>query len=213
MRLQLSGRVFGQLQVTAFAYVCNRCTYWHCKCSCGNLAVVKGIYLTHGDTTSCGCAKINRVRQLKLTHGLADKIPEYSVWMSMRKRCNNCKSPGFKNYGGRGIKVCKRWNSFANFLSDMGSRPTSLHSIERRNNDGDYEPSNCCWATRSEQSHNTRVTKNFTVCGETLCLSDWAKRIGISRRTLRGRLAYMPVEEALTLPKMSKRRSPKFALV
>ena len=95
----------------------------------------------------------------RLRHGYArnkNRAPEYRAWQSMRKRCSNEKDKGFKNYGGRGIRVCERWNIFENFLADMGHKPSSAYSLERKNNDGNYDPSNCCWATRAEQNSNKR---------------------------------------------------------
>jgi hypothetical protein len=125
----------------------------------------------------------------------------YSIWIGMRQRCTNPNAPHYGCYGGRGIKVCERWQLYENFLSDMGERPTGL-SIDRVNNDGDYEPSNCRWATKQEQVENTRSNRTLTLNGETLTLSAWARRLGwppvtIHNRLLRG----WSVEDALTKPR------------
>jgi hypothetical protein len=115
-------------------------------------------------------------------------MPEYHAWQHMRARCNNPKHKSFKNYGGRGIAVCKRWDSFAAFLADMGLRPSPKHSLERKNNDRHYSPSNCKWATKIEQVNNTRVNRRITFRGRTLTVSQWAKEIGIKPNTLHCRL-------------------------
>jgi hypothetical protein len=114
--------------------------------------------------------------------------PEYLVWQRMRDRCNNASAPNFKNYGGRGIRVCQRWDNFASFLADLGPRPSPLHSIDRRDNDGHYEPGNCRWVTKTEQLRNTRVTRFLTFNGRTLSVAGWAEELGISAGTIRARL-------------------------
>jgi hypothetical protein len=115
----------------------------------------------------------------------------------MIQRCTNPRAPNFKHYGGRGIKVCAEWREFKNFLRDMGIRPKS-RELERRNNDGDYEPSNCYWATRYEQTRNSRRNRMLTHKGETLCVADWARRIGLNPQTLHSRLsAGMPINRVL----------------
>jgi len=128
--------------------------------------------------------------------------PEYHVWYDMIRRCNNPRSPNYKYYGARGITVCDRWrNSFQAFIEDMGRRPTPKHQIDRRNNDGNYEPDNCRWTTPKEQTRNSRRTRFLTIDGETLCLTDWAKRIGISVVALLHRLDNLAPSEAVTRPK------------
>jgi hypothetical protein len=106
----------------------------------------------------------------------------------MKGRCGSPSNRNYKGYGGRGIKVCERWGRYENFLADMGRRPSPTHSIERKNNNGDYEPENCVWATKKEQGRNKRNNRWFTHDGETLTLSEWARKRGIKRTTLRMRL-------------------------
>jgi hypothetical protein len=110
---------------------------------------------------SCGCFQQEQASKANTTHGDSrrngKRTPEYQAWTGMIKRCSNPSEIGFRHYGGRGIKVCERWrHSFPNFLADMGRKPSPKHSIERNDNDGNYEPSNCRWATQKEQIHNKR---------------------------------------------------------
>jgi|SRR6267142_833044 len=132
---------------------------WLCLCDCGNVIPVIGQHLRGGGTKSCGCFRhdfrvIHGHNRSRLTSG---KSPEYNSWDHMVQRCMNRKNTAWKYYGGRGIKVCKRWQKFDNFLADMGSRPSTKHSIDRfPNNNGNYEPGNCRWATRIQQMNNTR---------------------------------------------------------
>lgn len=138
---------------------------WLCTCSCGSMAIVIAGHLRHNKAKSCGClqregaAQRARAKPLRLRHGHAyfgRVTPVYQTWVGMIQRCTNQRGPGWKYYGGRGIKVCDRWlSSFENFLADMGEKPEGL-SLDRINNDGNYEPSNCRWATRSEQQKNRR---------------------------------------------------------
>ena len=131
-------------------------------------------------------------------HGM-HKTSEFRIWLGMKARCLNPANPGHENYGGRGITVCDRWMSFANFFEDMGKRPTRYHSIERIDNDGDYEPGNCIWATRAEQNRNTRQNVYLTKDGITLTAAEWADRLGISRPTVYGRIRKgFPTEAVLS---------------
>lgn len=124
----------------------------------------------------------------------------YRIWQAMLNRCRNPNQPNFVDYGGRGITVCEAWKQYANFVADMGECPPG-YSIDRKNNLGNYEPANCKWSTRQEQNTNKRTTRRFTLNGETKCLKDWARSLGIDQASLRERLETWPVELALTKPK------------
>jgi hypothetical protein len=135
-------------------------------------------------------------------HAVGGKIsPTYQSWKDMKARCNCTTKSDYAYYGGRGIKVCERWQSFSTFVLDMGARPAGM-TLERDDNDGDYSPDNCRWATRKEQTHNTRRSVRVTYNGETMCVAEWAARIGISRKTLLDRLQRYgwTAERALTTP-------------
>ena len=136
---------------------------------------------------------------------------EYSIWGTMRQRCNNPKSAGYAHYGGRGITVCARWDSFENFIADMGVRPSKNHSIDRVDNDGPYSPENCRWATRIEQKANQRPRNDAIWVqhnGECKTIDDWARVTGIKHKTLSGRIRRYgwPIEKALTTPTRSLRK-------
>lgn len=172
---------------------------WNCICDCGKTAIKTGHALrSSGGFISCGCRAISG----NTTHGMSkDRV--YMRWNNMMRRCTSAKSKSFPNYGGRGIAVCERWHNFANFYADMGPPPFAGATIERTDNDGDYCPENCRWATRMTQATNKRNTRRITYNGRTMCLSHWADEIGISRRSLKGRLdAGWSIERAVTTPKM-----------
>jgi len=138
------------------------------------------------DTSSCGCWHDEASRK----HGKS-RTPEYQAWVNMIQRCTNPNWPQYAHYGGRGISVCARWQgSFELFLLDMGTRPQQRVSIDREDNMGNYEPSNCRWASRSQQQRNIRNNRTLTVGDETRLLIEWAERTGIALGTLASRLRY-----------------------
>ena len=131
------------------------------------------------------------------THGMS-LTPIYRVWRAMRNRCARVKNKDYADYGGRGITVCERWNSFESFLSDMGPRSEGM-TIERHNANGNYEPSNCRWATRLEQAHNKRNNVHLTANGKTQTMSEWARELGVNHTAIVYRLkAGWSVERAVT---------------
>lgn len=177
--------------------------YLSCMCDCGTDRAVRVNRLEGGTSRSCGClaAEEFTVRQTK--HGWRPKgkwNATYKAWQSMRERCLNSKNRAWLRYGGRGIKVCERWTMFANFLADMGDRPAG-RSLDRINNDGDYEPGNCRWATNTEQQNNRAVNRTLTLNGMSKTIARWAKDTGIGYTTIMERLRRgWSVKRALTEP-------------
>ena len=166
---------------------------WLCKCECGNEKEISGTCLRRGATKSCGClqkemsAKTNRKSKKYQMYKISQKT-EYSSWSHMKNRCLNKNDNKYKSWGGRGITVCDRWLKFENFYKDMGKKPFNKYSIDRINNDGNYELQNCRWATRKEQMRNRRNNKIITYQGKTLCLVEWAERLNIDYSILKGKL-------------------------
>jgi len=175
---------------------------WECLCDCGNKSIVISSKLKSGWSKSCGCLQVEAAKTPHPTHGMT-KSPEWNSWRSMKKRCLDPNNISYPNYGGRGIIICDRWvNSFENFYNDMGVKPNTNYSIERIDNNGNYEPNNCRWASSKEQSSNRRNNRFITFNGRTKTLSQWAKFIGISKETLSIRINRLnwSIEKALTEP-------------
>ena len=184
-KLSLTGMSFGRLLViresTSRRY---GKTHWECVCECGGTKVVCGGSLQSGATKSCGCG-IAQANVERSTHGMNDS-PEHKAWRQLIARCENEANPAYKDYGGRGIAVCPRWRaSFAEFFSDMGVRPGMDYSIDRVDTNGDYEPGNCRWSTRTEQSENTRASRVWLVDGlEFPSSASAAKHFGVNQSTI-----------------------------
>lgn len=185
----LSGARYGRLTVVAkAAEKRGRHTAWICRCDCGAETVVSRHSLTSGNTNSCGCYNkdINAARFLK--HG-QHRNPAYHCWQAVKNRCLRPGSAGYEDYGGRGITMCPEWrDDFAAFLRDMGPRPSRRHSVDRIDNDGDYEPSNCRWATQSEQNLNQRRTVFVEVSGELATVHELAAAAGLPSNLVKRRL-------------------------
>jgi hypothetical protein len=197
----LSGLVFGRLTVTGCVGRQGRWVFWLCRCDCGNEFKVRGEALTRASNNTRACRKCCRK-----THGQS-KTELHKIWIAMRHRCSNPNHDSYQEYGGRGISVCDRWNSFELFAADVGPRPSTKHTLDRRNNDGDYEPSNVRWATPSQQQRNQRHRRRYVHKCESLLLSEWSERTGIPRSTLSNRIYEgWPLSEALTIPHIRQRR-------
>lgn len=176
-RIEMIGNKYGRLTVISKSDPSmSGQTRYLCKCDCGNEKVFQAANIRNGKSLSCGCIRkevtASRNRIEKKTHGMCH-TREYKIWAGMLVRCA-VDHPKYSAHFGRGIKVCERWSKFENFISDMGQRPSSNHSIDRINNDGDYEPNNCRWATSKEQTRNTRYNVKYTFEGKTMILNDWA---------------------------------------
>lgn len=176
-----------------------------CLCSCGNVRKIYWWALKDGESKDCGCT--SRVGRLKHGHS-KNPTPEYICWSSMMARSGQKRSADSyhdKTYRDRGIFVCDRWESFENFFSDMGLRPSPVHSIDRIDNDKGYFPENCRWATPKEQNRNMRKNKPIEFNGESHIIPDWAKITGIHQETIKSRLRTgWSVEHALTVPPNGK---------
>lgn len=177
-KLQIAGQKFGRLLVLSNdgngKYGHSR---WRCTCDCGKEIIVDGNLLRSGNTSSCGCfAKeqaAKRVVKMNKTHGMS-RTPEHNAWCQMIGRCENPRIKDFCNYGGRGIVVCKRWrglDGFRNFFDDMGLRPSPIHSVDRIDVNGNYEPDNCKWSTKTDQGLNKRNSRFLSAFGKRAPLS------------------------------------------
>lgn len=199
------GVKFGRLTVLS-TFMLNGWTKAECLCDCGKKTVLRVNALRTGGTKSCGCLALERAYALNFKHGGCchyKVTPEYSTWVAMRQRCSNENMEEYKNYGGRGIKVCDRWSVFEHFLSDMGKKPKG-HSIDRIDRNGNYEPSNCKWSTAKQQARNTSKTLMVTFKGERIAIGDLCDRLGLSIKLVRTRITVLgwDIERALFQPKM-----------
>ena len=196
--IDLTGKRFGRLLVIGRAETDSRGKLsWLCKCDCGNEKTIRGDSLQGDRAKSCGCLQKEIASIGNRTHGLS-KVPTYEVWYNMQHRCFNKNNHVYKNYGGRGITVCDRWLKFENFYEDMGDKPKGL-TLDRNDNHGNYEPSNCSWVTRKEQSRNIRSNRMIKYGGREQCMAEWAEEIGISQNALGCRLKKYPPQIAFNM--------------
>jgi hypothetical protein len=159
--------------------------HWQCVCKCGTERRVHGGSLRQGKSKSCGCWGVERYPLMNKTHGYA-RSPEYRIWAAMKTRCSNPNAINYARYGVRGISVCEQWQSFASFIADMGPRPSPEHSIDRKDNDGDYCPDNCLWAPVSQQVRNKRTNVFLMLNGEKVTAAEYARHFGIPLATMYG---------------------------
>ena len=181
--VDMAGRTCGQM--TVIRHLGGR--KWLCRCECGTEKSADGDKLRSGHTRSCGCLMRKTTAARSTKHGLYG-TPEYVVWGGMVARCTNPRHRHYYRYGGRGIEVCERWRDFANFLADMGARPTPKHTIDRLDGDRGYEPGNCAWVTWREQRLNRNDAIMVDMDGETKSLVEWCETLGKNYFTVNHRI-------------------------
>lgn len=175
----------------------HRTSHWFCRCDCGRYTIATGTHLKKGSHRRC---RHHGTGNLK--HGESGSV-EHSLWRAIIDRCHNKRNKAFKHYGGRGIRICDEWReSFSAFLAAVGRRPSPKHTLERINNDGNYEPGNVKWATMLEQAQNRRNVMRITYKGKTKTLTGWARAKGLTASALEYRLKVRgcSIEEALETP-------------
>ena len=184
--VDLMGKTCGRLTVVGRSKreVKSGKAYWSCLCSCGEAVIARSDHLRSGRIVSCGCRKHEPTTQ---THGMTGTT-EYMCWCSMRQRCVNPNQKAYKNYGGRGIKICPEWDDFSVFLKDMGYAPKGLE-LDRIDNEGNYTPENCHWTTRKRNTNNRRSSVNIRYNGMTKTMSEWAEYLDKPYPTVANRLA------------------------
>ncbi len=199
----ISGQRFGRLIAKKFVRVEKKCALWECECDCGNTAIIRENSLVSGGTRSCGCLAKEKAIEICTKHGMSESYL-YNTWKAMIRRCYSEKDENYNNYGGRGIEVCQEWQGeqgLLNFVewSERNGCNEDL-TIDRIDNDGNYEPSNCRWADWITQCYNKRTTRRFLVCGEIKNLKEISEEYGIPLQKLRSRYygiykREIPIEE------------------
>ncbi len=202
----ISGQRFGHLTALDVFEKRGKRKYWRVCCDCGHEKMVLFDNLVSGGTKSCGCMKSQLLLSNKTTHGLT-KTREYVAWASARSRCYRVKGHSYKNHGGRGIVMCDRWlNDFSAFFSDMGPRPSRKHSLDRINNDGNYEPGNCRWALGVVQHNNKRSNVRVKLYGQDMTIAQFATRISVPTSSVFAYLRYKGMSPEDILWMINKRR-------
>lgn len=167
----------------------HRHSQWECQCDCGKRIVVSSCALATGNTKSCGCLNDELIGSLQRTHGMSGGNRVYRIWLDMRRRCSNSERKCWHNYGGRGITICPEWSDYANFHAwALANGYHNDLTLERKNNNGNYEPENCRWATRKEQCNNTRNNVMVDFKGQIKTLKQWSEELGIKYSTLHARV-------------------------
>lgn len=186
--IDLTGIRFGKLVATSI-YGQNKAKQylWNCKCDCGNNSVAIGSNLIRGNTKACGCVKLTEIGDRTRKHGMV-KSRIFKIWAGMRKRCMNPNCFAYKDYGGRGITICKRWDKFDLFYEDMGKTYSDNLSLDRINPNGNYEPTNCRWATMKQQNNNRRNNRIVKCDGIEKTLAQWSEISGIHPTTISNRI-------------------------
>lgn len=185
----LIGKRFGRLTVIEkHSYDSHGHVFWLCKCDCGNIKSIASSSLLRAMTTSCGCFRKECLENRPSIHR-GTKTPEYKSWLSMKRRCYCKTDKQYSRWGGRGITVCDKWKeSFPNFLSDMGEKPSPYHTIDRIDNNGNYTPENCKWSNPKEQSRNRRSNKWYEYNGLKMIITDWGNYFGISSHAIQQKI-------------------------
>lgn len=201
------GRLILESLVTPSNYRIRR--KWSCVCDCGSRKVVSESRLIHSGVVSCGCYRYEIARSGRAKGNSGHK--DYKIWDGMISRCTDINSTSAAYYYFKGIRVCDRWQeNFQNFLEDMGERPSMLHSLDRIDNNGDYCPENCRWATNKQQKRNTSANRLITYKDETLCMSEWAERVGLSYGVIQSRLRLgWSIDKTLSTPIQTQFSHPK----
>lgn len=202
----LIGKKFNRLTILFFVVKRVNIPHYQCKCDCGKETLVSIYEIINNKTKSCGCLLEENQKRGNLIHGEAKRgnwKKEFRVWVNIRQRCYNTNCKAYKNYGGRGIIVCERWMiSFQDFLQDIGRAPSPDHSLERIDNDGNYEPGNCKWVTRKEQNNNTRRNFFIEYMGRTQTCAQWCEELGLNYDRVHQRIRRWgySVDKAFTKP-------------
>ena len=176
----ITGNRYGKLTVMNFVETKKQQAYFLCRCDCGKEIIIRSNSLKMGRSKSCGCLG----HPQNIIHGDCGKTKLYKAWSAIQQRCENPKNKGYFKYGGRGIKLCQEWHDYVNFKKwavENGYKENAGLSIDRIDNNGNYEPSNCRWTNIYVQSHNTRKNHNITYNGETKCISEWARVLDLER--------------------------------
>ena len=202
----ITGQKFNLLTVLKYSHTeKGHGSYWLCVCECGNKKTIRIDGLKAGQPRSCGCLQKKWVSsgRANRTHGKSTtKI--YKCWLRMKSRCFDKKNQDYKHYGNRGITVCKRWFDFETFAKDMGAIPSNKHTIERIDNDGNYEPRNCKWLENTEQNKNKRNSIILSYKGKTQCLKEWSKYFGVNYSTLHKKIRYSGKDYMTIFQKLSE---------